>query len=101
MKERFLREIEGLRFKTGQEWYLRKNEIREGYLKLDIGDKEMYKWYFFYETCMLPENLKSLMWEYMNKDVLDGRIRIDLFTEYKRWSDKVQRLKEWNRKKES
>lgn len=64
--ERILRkEIGEIEFDTVEELYERKEEIREKYGKLSGDIKRIYKWYYFYQLCLLDYELKSLMWDYI------------------------------------
>lgn len=45
-----------------------KKRIRESYLSLPIEIRRIYKWYFFYQLCLLNYGLKSAMWEYINHE---------------------------------
>ena len=67
-----LKEIEHIRFENVDELFVRKAIIRQDYLELEPKIKELYKWYFFYQMCMIKNPLKELLWDYLNdKDVSD------------------------------
>lgn len=57
---------EKLTFFCFDDLYRNKEKIREKYLSLPIEIKRIYKWYFFYQLCLLNYGLKSAMWEYIN-----------------------------------
>lgn len=48
--------------------FRRIKDIRQGYLSLEKGVQRVYKWYFFYQLCLLKkaDNLKGSMWSYLN-----------------------------------
>lgn len=62
----FMIKIKDMRFLNADDFYVKKAIIKEKYKKLDYDDKEMYKWYFFYQLCMLKNPLKTLFWNYLN-----------------------------------
>lgn len=65
-----LKEIECIRFENVDELFVKKASIREKYRNLDYNIKEIYKWYFFYQLCLVKNPLKELLWDYLNgKDV--------------------------------
>lgn len=63
--EGIIKEIQEMEFQTIEELYERKEEIREKYSKLDYNIGRIYKWYYFYQLCILDYKLKSLMWDYI------------------------------------
>ena len=65
-----LKEIECIRFENVDELFVKKASIRDKYMNLDHKIKELYKWYFFYQLCLVKNPLKELLWDYLNgKDV--------------------------------
>ncbi len=58
-------EIGEMEFSTIEELYEKKDFIREKYSKLDYNTGRIYKWYYFYQLCLLDYELKSLMWDYI------------------------------------
>ena len=67
-----LKEIECIRFENVDELFVKKASIRDKYMNLDHKIKELYKWYFFYQLCLVKNPLKELLWDYLNeKDVSD------------------------------
>lgn len=63
--EGLIESIKEMEFSTVEELYDKKDEIREKYLTLDYNTARIYKWYFFYQLCLLDYKLKSLMWDYI------------------------------------
>lgn len=57
-----IREIE---FGTIEELFENRAEIKEKFQELDKDTQRVYKWYFFYQLCLLDYSLKSLMWDYL------------------------------------
>lgn len=58
-------EIGEMEFSTVEELYEKKDFIRDKYQKLEYNTKRIYKWYYFYQLCLLDYELKSLMWDYI------------------------------------
>lgn len=48
--------------------YLKLDQIRQGYLNMSKNFQQIYKWYFFYQLCLLhkADYLKSAFWEFLN-----------------------------------
>ena len=57
--------IKEIEFSTVEELYEKKDKIKEKYQKLDKDVQKIYKWYFFYQLCVLDDKLKSLLWDYI------------------------------------
>lgn len=79
MKNKILLELNGLYFLTPNELYNKIDDIKEQYHNLDKEYKDIYKWFFFYQLCLLKDTkdnpIKSNFWNYINgvitKDVLN------------------------------
>lgn len=63
--EGIIQEIQEIEFSTVEELYEKKDIIREKYKKLDYNTGRIYKWYFFYQLCVLDYDFKSTMWDYI------------------------------------
>ena len=75
--DRFLKEISDIRFTSVEELYKRRDEIRELYLWLDLSTKQIYKWYFYYQLCLVKNSFKEALWEYLNgNDSLELQSRL-------------------------
>ncbi len=59
-------DIKECRFLNIDDFYRRRKHIRKYYSTLDETTKEVYKWYFFYQICIIKEPLRTLAWEYTN-----------------------------------
>lgn len=57
--------IREMGFLTVEELYEKKDEIKKKYQKSDKNTQRIYKWYFFYQLCVLDDKLKSLLWDYL------------------------------------
>lgn len=64
--QEFMIEINDMRFANIDVLYKNKDLVREKMQYLNKNAKEVYKWYFFYQLCILKYPLKSAMWEYIN-----------------------------------
>lgn len=62
----FLEQIKDIRFTEVDEFYKRKDEIKEKYQELDNETKEIYKWYFYFQLCLLKNPLKEMLWTFLN-----------------------------------
>lgn len=72
MTDEFMEYIKEMRFMNIDELFIKKNMVRDKFGDLNDNYREMYKWYFFYELCLLKNPLKSLMWDYVcGRDVLN------------------------------
>ena len=61
----FMKDIEDARFMGIDDLFIRKDKIRRSFAMFDMPTKEIYKWYFFYQLCLIKDPLKSEIWEYV------------------------------------
>lgn len=61
----FMEEIRDMRFIGIDDLFVKKNDVRCKFKELSDEYKELYKWYFFYQLCLLKNPLKSNMWNYV------------------------------------
>lgn len=57
--------IRGIEFDSVEGLFDRKDEIKSKFQKMDKNTQRIYKWYFFYQLCLLDYELKSLLWDYL------------------------------------
>lgn len=57
--------IKEIEFDSVEGLFDRKDEIRSKFQKMDKNTQRIYKWYFFYQLCLLDYELKSLLWDYL------------------------------------
>ena len=57
--------IQGIEFDSVEGLFDRKDEIKSKFQKMDKNTQRIYKWYFFYQLCLLDYELKSLLWDYL------------------------------------
>lgn len=87
----FMKEISNLRFLNVDEFMARKEFIRDNVEKLNNDYKEMYKWYFYHQLCMLPQKqfeLKDLMWMY----AIGEPVEFDLLHQYRLFCKKRSKI---------
>lgn len=82
----FMKEIQDIRFENIEDLYKNRNELREKYQKLDKDYKEMYKWYFFYQLCIVRTlEIKRVLWYYLNSDGNDLGLNKSIIEEYNKF----------------
>jgi len=81
-------------FTSFQEAYDKKDEIKEKYAKLNLDAKEVYKWYFYHQLCLMTNKkmcLKDCLWSYIvGKDNIEEKLE----EEYGKFYKKVTKMKE-------
>lgn len=87
----FYNSVQGLMFKDVDDLFARKMEIREKYLVLDYPTKQIYKWFFYYQLCLLRNPLKRLLWDFINGSN-DLQTIWDLSNEYKKFCNKRNKI---------
>ena len=65
VKRVFMYEISNCRFMNVDDLFVRKESIRKEFAMFEQSTKEIYKWYFFYQLCLVKNPLKSAIWEYI------------------------------------
>jgi len=87
----FYASVQGLMFKDVDDLYSKKIEIREKYAILDYSTKQIYKWFFYYQLCLLRNPLKRLLWEFISgsNELL---IQLELTQEYKKFCEKRNKI---------
>ena len=99
MKE-ILERIKEARFTTTDEIFLRKDEIREVVQKFDYDTLEVYKWYFFFQLCLLKNPLKELLWNYLVKETVSYKNKSDLYVEYRKYKERCMKIAQYQKKKD-
>lgn len=87
----FYDRVQELIFRDVDDLYSKKVEIREKYAKLDYSTKEIYKWFFYYQLCLLRNPLKRLLWDFINGSK-DLSMQLELPIEYKKFCEKRNRM---------
>lgn len=99
MKE-ILEKMKEARFTTTDELYSKKDEIREVVQKYDNDTLEIYKWYFFYQLCLLKNPLKELLWNYLIKDKISIIEKANLNIEYQKYKERCRQILQYQKKKD-
>lgn len=67
MRNSLKEKLESVRFINIEDLYERKEEIRLEYRDFSLFEKEIYKWYFFYELSLVRNSgLKADLWDFLN-----------------------------------
>lgn len=87
----FYNNVQGLTFKDVDDLYARKMQIREKFATLDYPTKQIYKWFFYYELCMLKNPLKRLLWDFIcgSKEL---KMQLELPKEYRKFCEKRKKI---------
>ena len=91
----FLEKIKDIRFTEVDEFYKRKDEIKEKYQELDNETKEIYKWYFYFQLCLLKNPLKEMLWTFLNMNC-DIYFIAEMSNEYRLFCRKRNKMYESN-----
>jgi hypothetical protein len=86
-----MKEINGIRFSCVDDFMKRKEKIREKAKLLDDDAREIYKWYFYHQLCLLSQKffeLKDLMWMY----TIGENVEIDLLHQYRIFCKKRSKI---------
>lgn len=89
----FLDRIESIRFEEVDELYKKKEEIKVKYQGLDNETKEIYKWYFYFQLCLLKNPLKEMLWTYLNSET-DLHFKAEMSNEYRIFCNKRKKIGE-------
>lgn len=87
----FMNEIRDIRFKNVDEFMAKREFIRENTIKLNNDFKEMYKWYFYHQLCLLSQKFfefKDLMWMY----TIGEPVEFELTHQYRLFCDKRNKI---------
>lgn len=87
----FYDSVQGLMFKDVDDLYARKMEIREKYASLDYPTKQIYKWFFYYQLCLLRNPLKRLLWDFINGSK-ELSTQLELPNEYRKFCEKRNKI---------
>lgn len=87
----FYDSVQGLMFKDVDDLYSRKMEIREKYALLDYPTKQIYKWFFYYQLCILRNPLKRLLWDFINGSK-ELSTQLELPHEYRKFCEKRNKI---------
>lgn len=92
--EEFMSKFKYMTFVGVDDLFIKKQVIRREYLTLNYFEKEIYKWYFFYQLCLLKwrnkekKPIKDYFWNYINGERTEKEINA-LYMEFCNYRDKV------------
>ena len=92
MKE-IMENIGEISFISFQDAYDMKDKIREKYSKLNSDAKEVYKWYYYHQLCLMTNKkmcLKDCLWSYI---VGKDNIQAKLTEEYNKFNKIIDKRK--------
>lgn len=98
--EEILEKIKYARFTTTDEIYEKRKIIRKIVQRYDYDTLEIYKWYFFFQLCMLKNPLKRMLWDYLVKENLTVNDELDLTVEYRNYKKKCLQILNYQKKKD-
>ena len=90
MKE-IMENIGVISFTSVDEIYNMKDKAREVYANLSMDAKEVYKWYFYKQLCLLStrkSNLKDYMWLYICGKPIENKLE----EEYEKFCNKRAKI---------
>ena len=91
--ENLTTKFEKMRFLTLDDLFIKKRQVKNSYEKLDVYEKEVYKWYFFYQLCMVrwknkdKIGIKDAFWDYLNGKVSPELIN-SIYIEFCNYKDR-------------
>ena len=83
----FRNKIEDMTFYYVDDFYVNKEKIRDKYETLPNDEKQIYKWYFFYQLCFVKAKIKSIFWDYVNGKANDVEVEKEYEAYCKRRED--------------
>ena len=89
--EEFYQSVQELMFIDVDDLYKKKMQIREKYEELDYPTKQIYKWFFYYQLCLLRNPLKRLLWDFISGSN-ELSMQLDLPNEYKKFCEKRKKI---------
>lgn len=75
----FYQKIQKMMFRDIDDLFSRRKEIRQEFNQVDAEVKEMYKWFYYFQLCLLKNPLKSTMWEYINGFKVENKLKQEYF----------------------
>lgn len=87
----FYSSVQGLMFNDVDDLYSKKMEIREKFAELDYPTKQIYKWFFYYQLCLLRNPLKRLLWDFVSGSK-ELKMQLELPKEYRKFCEKRKKM---------
>ena len=85
--------FENMRFLGLDDLFIKKKIIKKAYDELNFSEKEIYKWYYFYQLCMVrwrnkdKISIKDAFWDYFN-DKASPELINSLYLDFCNYKDK-------------
>lgn len=83
MENKLLEPINDMLFLTPNDLYNKIDDIKQRYYELDKDYKNIYKWFFFYQLCLLKDTkdnpVKSNLWSYINGVISKDTLNLSYF----------------------
>lgn len=80
-------EMEDMRFISVDDFFVKKRAIKSRFNLLSYDEKEVYKWYFFYQLCIVrfrdseKRPIKDVFWDYLN-DLAPSELVNKIYLDY-------------------
>lgn len=86
-----------LTFESLDEFYVKKNFIKEKYQSLDIDVKYLYKMYFFTQLCTIKNKYKATLWAFLNDNATYEDANL-IYIEFCNYRDNLfkKKAKKWH-----
>lgn len=89
----FVDRVNTMKFINIDDLYAKIDIVKKRYLEFNYDEKEVYKWYFFYQLCLLKfksfkskKYIKDLFWNYINDNCSFKEIE-DIYNEFCEYRD--------------
>lgn len=96
MKE-VLKAIEDIKFTDFREIYRDRFIIKKLYSIKSIDTKKVYKWYYYYQLCLLKPHYKDSMWLWLNDQLSDEELDLR-YNEFEKIKDHQKNLYKFDKK---
>lgn len=69
--ETFMYSLDDMQFISLDDFFIKKKKIKEKFDKMSYFEREIYKWYFFYQLCLVKwkskdgKYIKESFWSYL------------------------------------
>lgn len=85
-----------LTFESLDEFYVKKNFIKEKYQSLDTDVKYLYKMYFFTQLCTIKNKYKEALWAFLNNNATYENANL-IYIDFCNYRDNLfkKKPKEW------
>lgn len=90
----FLLKISDIQFVSIDDFMDKKDYIKERFNELDLSTKQIYKYYFFYQLCLIKDGiLKECCWSYLHdQKVYYKNQEVNLEERYKEFCSRRKKI---------